>query len=209
VRYANADPGRVPALVDEVIALRPDVLVGFESVVRIMKTKTSTIPIVLTNSSDPVGLGLARPGGNVTGVSMLWELMPPKVLELLKEILPRLSRVGVIIDTTSPGSKLVEQNARKAAAALGLSIVLYPAASRADLVQAMARMEKDRIGALTTGGPAPTLLSHLDLVIAEATRMRLALVFWDRGKPCRPPSSRSGRACRRRTATRRASWTGF
>ena len=124
MRYANADSGRVPALVDEVIALRPDVLVGFESVVRIMKTKTSTIPIVLTNSSDPVGLGLARPGGNVTGVSMLWELMPPKVLELLKEILPRLSRVGVIIDTTSPGSKLVEQNARKAAAALGLSIVL-------------------------------------------------------------------------------------
>jgi len=69
VRYADGDVGRLPALMDELIALKPDVLAGFETVVRVIKAKTSTIPIVLTNSSDPIGIGLAqslrRPGGNV------------------------------------------------------------------------------------------------------------------------------------------------
>ena len=97
VRYADGDPNRLPGLVDELIALKPDVLAGAESAAQIMKSKTSSIPIVLTVSSDPVALGLAqslaRPGGNVTGVSSQSELLAPKHIEIMREILPRLSRI--------------------------------------------------------------------------------------------------------------------
>jgi putative tryptophan/tyrosine transport system substrate-binding protein len=75
--------------------------------------------IVLTNSSDPVGTGLAaslrRPGGNVTGITLLWEVYAAKHIELLREIRPQLSRIGMLLDSTYPASKRAEETARKAA----------------------------------------------------------------------------------------------
>ena len=88
-RYANGEPTRLPALVDELIAFRPDVLAGIEPVVRVMMSKTSTVPIVMTNASDPVAAGLvnslSKPGGNVTGVSFQYDELGPKLIELTRE----------------------------------------------------------------------------------------------------------------------------
>ena len=72
-RYANGDPTRLPALIDELLALKPEVLTGIEQVAKVMVSKSSTIPIVMVSASDPVAAGLVKslshPGGNVTGVS--------------------------------------------------------------------------------------------------------------------------------------------
>jgi putative ABC transport system substrate-binding protein len=176
-RYANGDARRVPALVDEAIALRPDVLVGFESVAKVMRAKTAAIPIVLTHSSDPVELGLAQslshPGGNVTGVALNHELLSAKVLEMLKELLPRLSRVGLLLDSTAPGARLIEANARKAATSLGLSVTAYFAGNREELEKALAGIGRDRPDALVFASVAPALLSHSDLIYAQVSRDRL------------------------------------
>lgn len=181
VRYADGDSSRVPALVDGAIALRPDVLVGFESVVRVMKARTSTIPIVLTHSSDPVGLGLAqslaRPGANVTGISMLHEQIVAKVIEIFREFLPRLNRLALILDSTSPGSRLAEENARKAAAVLHLTVVPYYAGNRAELENAMAGIARDRLDGLMIGGPLPAILSYASWIADEAARSRLPFAF--------------------------------
>jgi putative ABC transport system substrate-binding protein len=181
VRYANADSSRVPSLVDEVIALRPDVIAGFESVARVMQARTSTIPIVLTNSSDPVGLGLAqslaKPGANVTGLSMVHEQVVSKVIEIFREILPRLSRIGMILDATTPGSRLAEESARKASTALGLTLVTYYASNRVELDKVWAKIAQDRLDAVTIGGALPALLSHFTSITTEASRLRLPFAF--------------------------------
>lgn len=152
VRYAGGDFSRVPAMVDEIIALKPDVIAGFESVVEVMRAKTSTIPIVLTNSTDPVALGLARslarPGGNVTGISTQWELFPPKHIQILREMLPRLSRVGMLIDMTMTSARPGEQLARNAAQTIGATLIPYYVTNNAEIERAFGQMEKDRPDAL-------------------------------------------------------------
>ena len=176
VRYGDGGVARLPALIDELIALKPDVLAGFETPAKIMKAKTSTIPIVLTNSSDPVGIGLAqslaRPGGNVTGISIVWEQLVPKSIELLREILPRMARVGLLLDTTSPGSKAAEENSRSAARTFGVTIVPYLVANQAELEKALAAMAKDRLDALTGGGGG-VFLNFSQLIAESALRLRI------------------------------------
>ena len=151
-RYANGEPTQLPALIDELIALSPDVLAGIEQVVRVMMAKTSTIPIVLATSNDPVGAGLVKslsnPGGNVTGVSQQVGELGPKRIELVREILPGLARVGQIHDSDVPASKMAEEDARQAAQKLGITYVPYYVANRADLETAFVAMEKDRPEAL-------------------------------------------------------------
>ena len=176
-RYADGDTARVPVLVDELIALKPDVLAGFETTAQVMKAKTSTIPIVLTSSSDPVGLGLAqslaRPGGNVTGVSAQWEQFPRKHIEIMREILPRLSRLGLIIDTTSLGAKAGEAVARSAARAVGVTIMPYHVANRADFDKAFAEMEKNRPDALIVAGASPVTFRLRQVVFDNTIRLRI------------------------------------
>src|SRR5499426_19027 len=100
--------GPLPALAAELVRLKVDIIVTAGPIpTRAAKEATSTIPIVMTQDSDPVGSGfvasLARPGGNITGLSTLRPELSGKQLELLKEIVPKLSRVAVIGNSTVPG----------------------------------------------------------------------------------------------------------
>lgn len=178
VRYGDGSPARLPALVDELIALRPDVLAGFEASAKIMKSKTATIPIVLTNASDPVGIGLAqslrRPGGNVTGISVVSEQMFSKSIELLREILPRLARVGLLLDTSWPGSKAAEESVRSAARSYGTIIVPYYVSNRAELEQVLAAMAKDRLDALVSGGGG-VIINFAGPIAENSLRQRIPL----------------------------------
>src|SRR4249919_995845 len=104
VEWPSADgkPDRLPALAAELVRLKVDIIVtAGPSATRAAKEATSTIPIVMTQDSDPIGTGfvasLARPGGNITGLSTLAPEISGKKLELLKEIVPRLSRVAVLV----------------------------------------------------------------------------------------------------------------
>jgi putative ABC transport system substrate-binding protein len=155
IRYAEGDPTRLPVLVDELISRKPDVLVGIEPVVRVMASKTSTIPIVIQNSADPVAAGLvkslAHPGGNVTGVSMQWAELGPKQIELLREALPRLTRIAHLLDANVLASRSDEQITRDAAHNLGIAYTPYRVSNRSDIDRALAEMEQQRPDALLLG----------------------------------------------------------
>ena len=108
-RYAEGNLDRLPALAAELVRLKVDIIVsGGPAATRPAKEATSTIPIVMAQDNDPVGTGfvasLARPGGNITGLSTLAPEISGKQLELLKEIIPKLSRVAVLGTSTIPGN---------------------------------------------------------------------------------------------------------
>ena len=175
IRYAEGDYTRLPALIDELISLKPDVLAGYEPIARVMLSKTSTIPIVMINSSDPVAAGLVKslshPGGNVTGVSLQSAELGPKHLELLREILPSLARVGHLHDANVPTSKLAEQLTRQAAQNLGIAYVPFYATNRADVDRALAEMEERRPDALIVGGGSGLIFELQRGIIEKATRL--------------------------------------
>src|SRR5688500_19979422 len=107
-RYAEVKLDRLPALAAELVRLNVDVIVTTgPTTTRPAKEASSTIPIVMTQDTDPFGNGfvasLARPGGNITGLSSLAPELSGKRLELLKEIIPRLSRVVILWTSTTPG----------------------------------------------------------------------------------------------------------
>lgn len=104
-RWAQGRPDRLPGLAAELVRLRVDVVVtGGSEAARAAKQATATIPIVMTTGSDPVKLGivesLARPGGNVTGVTSISSDLMAKRIELLRELLPKVSRVAIVWDET-------------------------------------------------------------------------------------------------------------
>jgi len=187
-RFAEGDVTRLPALVEELILQNPDILVTGEPIVPIMLSKTSTIPIVMLYSSDPVAAGLvkslAHPGGNVTGVSMQWADLPPKQIELLLEIYPGLARVGHLHDTQVPSAKKAEHLAREAALKRGITYIPYYLADRADLDRAFAQMEEQRPQALLFGAGSSLLTALVRTIVDQAERLGIAL--------CSPgPSPRS------------------
>jgi putative tryptophan/tyrosine transport system substrate-binding protein len=107
VRSAEGKPDRFPALADELIRLKVDILVASSTAEALaFKNATTTIPIVFYTGGDPVGVGLvdslARPGGNITGVTLISTELVGKRLELLKETIPTLSRVAVLWNSQSP-----------------------------------------------------------------------------------------------------------
>ena len=105
LRTSDRDRTAVSTLVDELIALKPEVLVSDGNAVRVLRAKTTSIPTVLAGSTDPVGDGLAfslaRPGMNVTGVALLLDQLSTKHIELMREILPRLTRVGMLVEAAA------------------------------------------------------------------------------------------------------------
>jgi putative ABC transport system substrate-binding protein len=108
-RYAEEKPERLPALAAELVRLKVDVIVtGGPTATRTAKETTNTVPIVMSQDSDPVGNGfvasLARPGGNITGWATLSPELSEKRLELLKEIVPKLNRVAVLGTSINPGN---------------------------------------------------------------------------------------------------------
>jgi len=106
-RYADGKPDRLPILVAELAQLKVDVLIsGFFPVILAARQATTTIPVVVVTAQDLVATGLvnslARPGGNITGLTLLTRELSGKRLEFLKEVVPKLSRVGVLDDADAP-----------------------------------------------------------------------------------------------------------
>jgi len=128
-RYAQGDSEKVPLLIAELLALKVDVLVTVGTFASLTARRaTSTVPIVMA-SGDPVKTGLAaslnRPGGNVTGISILASDYSAKWLELMKEMLPRLHRVAVLWNPENPAVAAEVEQLRTAAGALGLVLSTF------------------------------------------------------------------------------------
>jgi putative ABC transport system substrate-binding protein len=126
-RYAEGNRDRIPSLVAELLQLKVDVfLTGNLTAIRLAKQATQTIPIVMVTNAHPVATGLidslARPGGNITGITNLSRDLSAKRLELLKEIVPKLSRVAILWDKTNEGSHIGFKEYETAARSLNLQL---------------------------------------------------------------------------------------
>jgi len=126
-RYADGGGSRLPLLAEELVRLKPDViLVGSTPGVLVAKQATASIPIVGVNMTDPVGLGLiaseARPGTNVTGVLYRLEGMAGKQMEIALDLMPGTSKMGVLVDVTNPSNMLQRRELEAAAGKSGVSV---------------------------------------------------------------------------------------
>ena len=152
-RVSEGKYERLPDLAAELVRLKVDVIVAPAAQNPLAaKQATRTIPIVMTGTGDPVGSGLvaslARPGGNVTGLSTLTPEIVGKQLELLKEIVPRVSRVAVLWNPTNPSHPLLLGEAKVAARSLGVQLQIPEARGPDEFEGAFAAMTRERAGAL-------------------------------------------------------------
>jgi putative ABC transport system substrate-binding protein len=180
---AHAEPARSLTLIREVIASRPDVLVvGGLSNARHARDATKTVPVVVATSSDLVDAGIvasfARPGGNITGITDLVDELTVKRLELLHELIPRLSRVALLNNPEFPATSKIEGRVRAAAGTLGITVLPLYAKDRASLALAVDSLEKSRSGALLIGG-GPLFVSNAQQIIERATALRVPVAhYW-------------------------------
>ncbi|HTO87517.1 MAG TPA: ABC transporter substrate-binding protein, partial [Thermoanaerobaculia bacterium] len=141
-RWAQGQYDRLPALAAELVRLQPDVIVTSGPGVRAMKDATATIPIVMAVTGDAVANGfvasLAVPGGNITGSTFFGPELSAKRLELLKEAVPRLARVSVLLNPRSDNNRVDLERVKKTAAALGVEIFEAPAGSPREFADAFA-----------------------------------------------------------------------
>jgi len=152
-RGADNVPGRNRALAEELVRLKVDVIVTAGSgVTRFAKEATSTIPIVMASDDDPVGNGfvasLARPGGNITGLSQLSPELSGKRLEILKEVLPKLSRLAVFGTSNAVGNAQVTKEIEVAAAAFGVKVQYFDVLATKDIEPAFRTAVKGRADAV-------------------------------------------------------------
>jgi putative ABC transport system substrate-binding protein len=181
-RYADGKFDRLPDLAAELVHLKVDVIVsGGQTPTRAAKEATNTIPIVMAQDNDPVGNGfvasLARPGGNITGLATLAPELSGKQLELLKEIVPKLSRVAVLGNSTFPGTALKE--VQLAAKALGVKLQYLDVLDPKDIETAFREAGKERADAVLTLTNA-ILFSHRAQLADLAVKNRLPSMYYRR-----------------------------
>jgi ABC-type uncharacterized transport system substrate-binding protein len=171
----------LPALAAELVRLPVDVIVtGGEAATRPAKQATTSIPIVMTQDEDPVGNGfvasLARPGGNITGLSTLGPERSGKRLELLKEILPALSRVAIFATSSEPSNARVLKEIENAARAMRVKVQIWDVLSFKDLENAFAAATKERVGAVLMNVSGPLLNPYRKETADLAVKSRLPVM---------------------------------
>jgi len=180
-RFAEGKPDRLPALASELVRLKVDIIVtGGSAATRAAKEATTTIPIVMAQDSDPVGNGfvasLARPGGNITGLATLAPELSGKRLELLKEVVPKLSRVAVLGTSTQPGYAQVLKEIELAAGALKVKLQYLDVLDPKDIEPAFRGASKGRAQAVLMLS-SPLLLSQRKQVADLAVKSRLPTIY--------------------------------
>jgi putative tryptophan/tyrosine transport system substrate-binding protein len=178
-RWALGKPERLPDLAKELLALKPDVIVVQNPVTALAAQQaTTTIPIVMAGFSDPVGMGLvkslARPGGNITGLSSHGSDFSPKLLELLLTVLPTLSRVAILYSPDAAGAAL--KNLLAAAQTMRVNILMLEVRTLAEIENAFTRMARESIRAVIvlTG---PLFFVQKRQVVEFAIENRIPSVF--------------------------------
>lgn len=181
VIYADGRGDRLPDLARQLVAGQPDLIVAASSqVTGIVRAATSTLPIVMATGSDPVAFGLAvslaRPGGNVTGVSNVSERLMPKMVELLRSLRPAMRRIGVLVNPDSPALRTIVPIVIDSAERLGLQAIVSRAADSAALATAA--------DGLRAGGAEglvivldPVLFHLRAQVVALAEALRLPAIY--------------------------------
>ena len=181
-RWARGDYSRLPALAADLVGRQVQVIVaaGGENSALAAKAATATIPIVFGIGGDPVQLSLVaslnRPGGNVTGVTLLTNLMEPKRLGLLRDLAPGAGPVGTLINPSFPPSVHQLQQVEEAAWAISQPIVIAKASNDDELETAFASLVREGVGALLITAD-PYFDTRRDRIVAFAARQRLPAIY--------------------------------
>ena len=182
VRYGEARFERLPELARELVGLKADVIVtGTDVAIAAVKRETQTIPIVMVNSNDPVGTGfvasLARPGGNVTGLSNISPELSGKRLELLREVVPGLSRVAFLWNPDIRGAVLDYKETEGAARSLRLELQSVEVSRAADLERAFSAVTNQRAQALVMPAANPVGFANRGQIASFAQKNRLPSMY--------------------------------
>ncbi len=151
--YADGDPQRLTQLAREVVASKPDIIVSIAaSATAAARQATSTIPIVMAHAGDPVGSGLAaslaHPGGNVTGTTSMVPELGVKQVELLRQVVPGLARLGVLANPTNAGAPLTLANVNEAARQFNIRVTVAEVTRAEDFDKALGLLRDARPEAL-------------------------------------------------------------
>jgi putative ABC transport system substrate-binding protein len=181
-RFGEGKADRVPRLVAELVGLKVDVIVtGGSRVTRFTKEATNTIPIVMAQDNDPVRNGfvasLARPGGNITGLATLRPELSGKQLELLKEIIPKLSRVAFFGTSTMPGNAQALRETELAAGAFGLKLQYLDILSSKDIETAFRAAGKGRADAVLMQARGSITNTNRTEIAELAVKSRLPAMY--------------------------------
>jgi putative ABC transport system substrate-binding protein len=150
-RFADGQYDVFPKLAADLVGLKVDIIVtGTPGAIRAIQQATSTIPIVMAYSTDPVGSGLvaslARPGGNTTGLASSLDETVPKQMELIAAVVPGLTRIGIVSNPQNPQASALS-TAKVAARTAGLELISVNAKNSQELADAFATLVKERVGA--------------------------------------------------------------
>jgi len=180
-RDAKGNPDRLPEAAADLVRLKVDVLVSpGPTVTRVLKEATLTIPIVMAQDTDPVGSGfaasLARPGGNITGLATLAPEMGGKQLETLKEIVPKLSRVAIIGNSTNPGDAQALRETVLAAGSVEVYLRYLDVLDPKEIANVFQTATKGRADAVLVLGN-PILNAHRKQIVDLAVKHRLPATY--------------------------------
>ena len=181
-RYGQAGTERMSDVAAELVRLKVDVLVAAtDPATAALRQQTQTIPVVMANSTDPVGTGfvasLARPGGSVTGLSALSPELSGKRLAMLREVLPGLARVAIIWNPDVRGAVFDYKETEAAARSLRLQLQSVEVSRGADLDRAFSAVTNQRAQGLIVQTPNPVLFANRSQITSFAQRTRLPSIY--------------------------------
>jgi putative ABC transport system substrate-binding protein len=183
-RWAEGRYDRMPAMAAELVARKVDLIAAFgPPSARAAKNATSTIPIVFEVGNDAVEAGLveslARPGGNATGLSILFTQLTPKRLELLCELLPTAATIALLVNPTSPTAAPSIKGAQEAAAAKAVKLLILNASTENEIDAAFALAASAKVDGLVISAD-PFFDSRRDQLVAPAVRYRIPTIYFER-----------------------------
>jgi len=184
-RWAEGRYDRSQVMAADLVARKVDVIVAVgPPLARAAKDATSTIPIVFEVGNDPVEAGLvislARPGGNVTGVSVLFTQLTPKLLEIVSEIVPQVTIVGLLVNPNSPTAEPTVRDAQEAARAKGVQLAVLRASTESEIDAAFANLIDLRADAVIIGAD-PFLGNQRLQLIAQAAHHKVPAIYFSDG----------------------------
>jgi putative ABC transport system substrate-binding protein len=183
-RWAANQPDQMPALVAELVGRPATVIAAFSTVGALAaKAATTTIPIVFLTGDDPVKVGivasLARPGGNITGVTFVSATLGTKRVQLLRGLSPKAELMAMLVDPASPESVNQASDVANAARALGLQLAVLHAGTASEVDLAFASLVQRRADVLLVSG-SPNFLTKRDQILALVTRHRVPTIYSNR-----------------------------
>jgi putative ABC transport system substrate-binding protein len=180
-RWADNQNDRLPALVSDLITRQVAVIAaGGPAAAQAAKVATSTIPVVFAIGADPIRLGLVtslnRPSANVTGVSFLINVLAPKQLEILHQLVPNAKSIGVLVNPENPYVGVDTNDIQEAARSLDLEVILINARNEADIEAAFAMLASKGAGGLVVVSDA-TMFDHRALIATLAARRAVPTIY--------------------------------